>query len=136
VKILVLEDNAQRTKIFNRSLIGHEVVVTEFAEEAIKYLNESEWDVLFLDHDLGGKVFVKTVENTGYQVACWLEENPSRKPKTIFLHSLNPDGRKRMKQAIPDAIEAAFGWMVADRLVFADQDGISELLSPFQGKIL
>lgn len=117
MRILILEDNKERCKIFRKELVGHEYFITEFASEAIEKLTESEWDYLFLDHDLGGEVFVTKTENTGYQVALWLEEHKERHPKTIYLHSMNSNGRARMKQALPDSIEAIFGMQPVSSLI-------------------
>lgn len=40
-------------------------------------------------------------EETGYTVACWLEEHPEFWPiGGVKVHSANPAGRKRMQQVI------------------------------------
>lgn len=115
--ILVLEDNEERTKVFKRELIGHEAVFCVSASEAIKELEDRCFDAVFLDHDLGGKVFVEETENTGYEVCLWLEKNTGKKPKIIIIHSLNPSGVKRMLQAVPDALEIPFAWARAADLL-------------------
>ena len=51
------------------------------------------WDKLYLDHDLGE-------DGTGYDVICWLEENPSFMPKEVICVSANPPGRSRINQVI------------------------------------
>lgn len=132
MKILILEDDKERLASFRRELIGHEVFYTDMADTAIKQLEENEWDFLFLDHDLGGEVFVTRIKNTGYEVAIWLEEHPERKPSTIYLHSLNPNGRMRMKQAIPEAIDATFAWRIASKLV---EVGGSNLANYLEGSL-
>jgi len=68
------------------------------------------YDILSIDHDLGGKTYVESGEGTGYEVAEWLYENPDRKPKEIYLHSLNSAGRKNMKNVLPESVEAPFAW--------------------------
>jgi hypothetical protein len=40
--------------------------------EGIQALREGPWDLLFLDHDLGDP----NPRHTGYDILCWLEENP------------------------------------------------------------
>lgn len=111
MKILILEDDAERCKHFSRALIGHEVDITEFSKEAIKLLSNKNYDILFLDHDLGGKTYVDSGDGTGYEVAKWLSHNTGRKPKEIYLHSLNEWGRKNMKGVLPESIEAPFAWV-------------------------
>lgn len=61
--------------------------------EGIESLKEGGWDVLWLDHDLGE-------EKTGYDIMCFLEENPKYLPGKIVCVSANPVGRKRIEQVI------------------------------------
>ena len=124
MKVLILEDDENRLKIFRRQLIGFDLVCVDVAKDAIKWLSKEKFDYLFLDHDLGGKVFVSETENTGYEVCLWLEQNQDKKPAHIFLHSLNPNGRERMKQAVPEAIEAVFAWKIARELIAATESNL------------
>ncbi|MCK5020932.1 MAG: hypothetical protein KAS32_28215 [Candidatus Peribacteraceae bacterium] len=68
-------------------------------EDGIEALRKEEWDILYLDHDLGcfddnGR------EYTGYDILCWLESNQQYLPKRIELLTSNPVGRKRMNVVI------------------------------------
>lgn len=113
IRILILEDDIERVKLFRQNFTGCEFIFTDKVPECIKYLNENKFDYLFLDHDLGGKVFVPSdgEELTGYHVAKHLEENPSCKPvKTIFIHSFNSVGAKKMKEALPNAVLVPGVW--------------------------
>jgi hypothetical protein len=96
--------------MFRANLIGHNVKCVETVREVCTYLEAEDWDALFLDHDLGGEIMCASGENTGYEVACWLAAHSDRKPKYIFLHSLNPTGRKNMKFVLPEAVEYPFAW--------------------------
>ena len=111
MRVLILEDNENRCVKFREALMGHDLDITEFSKEAIQLLKENEYDILFLDHDLGGQVYVESGEETGFEVAEWLSQNTDRKPKEIYLHSLNEWGRKNMKNVLPDSVEAPFAWM-------------------------
>lgn len=73
------------------------------AEEAIKILEESDhFDVIFLDHDLGGRIFVDSSEdNTGYQVAKFIKQKGITYNQLI-IHSQNPQGANNMKNILPD----------------------------------
>jgi CheY-like chemotaxis protein len=110
--ILILEDDPSRMLAFERKLEGHNMVHARAAEEAIALLEEYEWDIVFLDHDLGGEIMVDHYvnRNTGYTVAKWLEENPDQKPATVIIHSFNPDGANSMAKAIPGAIRIPGAW--------------------------
>lgn len=56
-----------------------------------------------LDHDLGDPL-----NGTGYDVACWLEEQYQsdrfREPITLLCHSANPSGRDRIEAALKRCI--------------------------------
>lgn len=55
-------------------------------------------DVLYLDHDLGD--FKDGREYTGYDVICWLEQNPQYLPGQIVVVSRNPVGVERINSVI------------------------------------
>lgn len=117
MRILILEDDASRTKLFQRALIGHDVCFVMMAWEAIQRLQEmGPWDALFLDHDLGGQAYVPSGPGTGYEVACWLEAHPERQPRRILVHSLNDPGRKKIVAALPGAVECPGVWIDSDQL--------------------
>jgi CheY-like chemotaxis protein len=121
MRILILEDDRDRTVLFRRNLIGHDVRIVATATEAIRLLETEIWDALFLDHDLGGSAYVPSGPGTGYEVACWLEEHVDRRPARIRVHSFNDPGRKKIMAALPGAEECPGCWVSAVEL--------SELLS-------
>lgn len=108
-RILILEDDPARHVAFRGRL--HEPTIVTTVAECLLLLEAQEWDELYLDHDLGGEVYVPSGPGTGYEVACWLEANPSRQPRRIVLHSLNPVGRARMKAALPNAYDRPGAWL-------------------------
>jgi len=111
MKILILEDSPERHKAFLRWLIGHVVKITENAKDAIELLRAEDWDILFLDHDLGGEEMVVSGNGTGFEVAKWLAENPDNHPSKIVIHSYNPAGAMNMKSVLPTATLAPGCWI-------------------------
>jgi CheY-like chemotaxis protein len=109
-RILVLEDDPQRIRKFRENFVGNYTLIVTTAAEAIVSLKTQEWDWLFLDHDLGGKTMVESGPGTGYEVACFLEEHPDRKPPHIAVHSFNPTGTDRIMAALPDAVRFPSAW--------------------------
>jgi len=109
-RILVLEDDLQRITKFKQNFIGSHTLIVVTAQEAIVALSSQEWDWLFLDHDLGGKIMVESGSGTGYEVACFLEGNPDKKPGVIFVHSFNPSGTDRIVAALPEVIRLPSAW--------------------------
>jgi len=60
--------------------------------DGINALKEGSWDLLLLDHDLGDP----DPRHTGYDILCWLEENPQLLPGEIQLVTMNVVGREKM----------------------------------------
>lgn len=110
MKILVLEDNEERITQFKRNLAGNLLVIVDNADEAIDLLMHTKWDVVMLDHDLGGKEMVSSGPGTGYQVAVFLEQNPEFRPPNIIVHSMNPVGAKNILAAIDGARYCMGAW--------------------------
>ena len=97
MKVFILEDDPLRIKWFKRKFIGTEIEYTDNVKDAKKILENENFDTLFLDHDLGGQVFVSCEEeNTGSGLANWIV-NTNRKYETIVIHSMNPIGSHNMK---------------------------------------
>jgi CheY-like chemotaxis protein len=111
MRILILEDSPERQRKMRQRLIGHVVEIAETAQAAIDRLRDERWDVLCLDHDLGGQQMVESGPGTGYEVAKWLEGNKDRIPERIVLHSYNEPGRANMLACLPGAVEMP-GWWI------------------------
>ena len=105
MKILILDDDKNRLRIFQRNLIGAVVTCVEHASDCIRELEtEGPFDYLFLDHDLDGRTYVPSGPGTGYEVALWLKNNPDKKPSKIILHTCNDQGALRMLEELPEAV--------------------------------
>ncbi len=100
MKILFLDDNKNRTETFLRNVAINSnedrVYATKTAEGCISMLQSENWDMLFLDHDLGDEVFVDSNrKDCGMEVVRWLEKNKKEFCR-IFVHTANDPARKRM----------------------------------------
>jgi hypothetical protein len=105
MRILILDDDLKRHTAFARNLIGHEVVHAETVTTTIHHLNKGEvFDAVFLDHDLGGEVYVESGGDkpTGYDVATWLLFNSERCPNIVIIHSFNKTGALKMKALLDE----------------------------------
>lgn len=136
-RVLFLDDSPERQKTM-RLYLGPDRAFT--AQQAIDKLAESmtafkPYDVVFLDHDLGGKEHVDSdgPEETGYTVAKWIVENRPYIP-IIIVHSLNQPGATRIADCLIAAgylaLKVSYLTLKADpRLVLdtaVDSDPISD----------
>jgi hypothetical protein len=104
MKAFVLEDDGYRVNFFLDRFPKWDVTVTENAQSAIEYLEESTFGYLFLDHDLGKD------NGCGMDVAEYLANNPENKNNNaiIIIHSWNEPATKRMMAALPQAVHIPF----------------------------
>ncbi len=67
--------------------------------EAIEYLSTFDYDVIYLDHDLGDYSGEEGRERTGYDIVMWLVERKNAglyvPPEYEFL-TANPIGKRNM----------------------------------------
>lgn len=112
MNVLILEDDLLRVKQFERNWSQHTLTFTDKVDECITLLKNNKYDIVSLDHDLGGQQMISSwgPEETGYLVAAFLEHNPMYQPTHIFLHSANPVGVANMQKALPRAHVTPVSW--------------------------
>lgn len=126
IRIFVLEDDFQRIVRFKPAMIGLDYTVAMDIDEAIAKF-DPPYDYIFLDHDLGGKVFVKSSDrNTGAEFVR--QKGTLFAPATVVLHSMNPNGRQAMKDILTrdngytfPVIESPFGPQIVQFLEGLDR---------------
>jgi len=100
--ILVLEDDKTRQKFFRSKIPSCEM--SSNATNCIKTIQnyDDTIGVLFLDHDLGGEMYVNSGrEDCGMEVVRWICKN--QPPiKQIIIHSHNPIAAKEMMLKLQD----------------------------------
>lgn len=114
MRIFIVEDNNERIETFKEMFADipeAELFITTTASEAKKVLEENKdlaWDMLFLDHDLGGRVYVESADqNTGYQVAKFIKDNDIKYYNAV-THSLNPMGAANIQGILKDCNHIPF----------------------------
>jgi hypothetical protein len=100
-----------RHKVFKSKFPESDITFVETAQEAIDILSKDlDWDLISLDHDLGGRIFVDSNDsNTGYQVAKFLVDKEIK--GKIIIHSCNRNGAMNMKSLLPDALYKPLFWV-------------------------
>ena len=109
MNVFILEDDPTNVRIpfFKLRLNRHKLYIAKDAYEGInllqKMLDENvPIDYIFLDHDLGGRVFVNSNdENCGVRVAEFIKEKGIK--SNIVLHTENVVGAYNMKAILPEA---------------------------------
>ena len=92
--LLFLDDDQERARTF-KSAHPYAVLV-ETADECTAQLIAQDWDMVCLDHDLGGEIFVDiALANSGSGVVRWIEINKP-KVKQFVVHSFNPGASHQM----------------------------------------
>lgn len=112
MRILFLDDSVDRQRLF---LSRHpQAVQTWTAAETIRHLTpEHPWDLVCLDHDLGGEIMVSSDrEDTGAAVVRHMVQQPLP-VALVLVHSFNEVAAARMvsdlKRAGYDAAYTPFG---------------------------
>jgi hypothetical protein len=109
MRIFVLDDMQERHDSCHKKFPEAEITSIFDAVGAIAHLEShlDEYDLICLDHDLGGQIFVDmNEENTGSTVAKFLSDKMIKCP--IVIHSLNFWGAQNMLHYLPKAIYIPF----------------------------
>lgn len=109
MRIFILEDNPYRMVKFRQELIGHEIHHAETVDEGVALLSVNKYDVLLLDHDLGGDEMVDShAVNTGYQLAKFVASLEQNTPTLCIIHSCNPAVADNIQKVLPHAVKIPF----------------------------
>ncbi|MBS1722745.1 MAG: hypothetical protein JSS66_07020 [Armatimonadetes bacterium] len=121
MRILFLDDQESRYKVFKQLCIGKSVQHIDWAEDtaqAIAMLADNpRYDLVCIDHDLGEehyKAYHQEQYNgeinygdtpTGYDFALHIamELEPEKQPRFAAVHSFNENGSKRIVAALSEA---------------------------------
>jgi CheY-like chemotaxis protein len=116
-RVFVLEDNPVRIEIIKENWFQFaEFDIATSFKEAVELFSDN-YDLLMLDHDLGGKIFVSSKdEDTGANFLRWFVANKF-KDCDIIIHSHNPVGSKNMEEILTrngyyKAIRIPFGNLI------------------------
>lgn len=103
--VFVLEDNENRIDFFMKTFKDCNLFVTKDVKVAKKALNDTKFDILFLDHDLEEINELKDERlsrrvDDGLMVAEMIRETINELTPCI-IHSMNPTGSANMLKAHP-----------------------------------
>lgn len=98
MKILIVEDSLERIEWFERILSNHTLFISTNAITAKSYLLNEDFDLIFLDHDLGEHT------QTGLDVAQYLCSQSYLYKPNIIVHSMNYDGAKQIESLLSNHV--------------------------------
>ena len=113
MKILFLDDDPVRHHQFRAALNGVPVDLRAVARavEAIAALEQEQFDIIFLDHDLGWQHHVSSGPGTGCEVAQRLMATANREARLV-VHSQNEDGTREMLRVLGSALWIPFPQLI------------------------
>jgi CheY-like chemotaxis protein len=104
MKIFVLEDDPIRIEWFKKRFIGHEVTYVDSCTQVDQF--QGPYDLICLDHDLGGRQ-LEDHEDNGLAFVRLINDRIER--ANVIIHSFSPWGAMNMKGVCEKAFIAPFG---------------------------
>lgn len=92
MKIFILEDDSERMVYFRERLLKHSITHVESCAEVAKFC--PPYNVIFLDHDLGGRQ-MESHEDDGLQFVRLVKDRMNT-DAVVVVHSYNAGGAERM----------------------------------------
>lgn len=100
MRLLMLDDDGNRMATFCEMFRHHTLVMVNTAPMAMAMLEMLHFDVVFLDHDLGGEGVVSRARvGSGQDVAEALPGGRNARA-AVVIHSWNPEGADAMKDEL------------------------------------
>ena len=105
INVFLLDDDRRRHRWFENRFSGDVLDIAETVDDAKTLLAESNYDAIFLDHDLLPHHYETNdhddYANTGYAIAEWLNERVElQRAATIIVHTRNADAAIPMVQKL------------------------------------
>ena len=98
MKILMLEDNMGRVEVLRK--FYPDLVHVSNVDDFVSQFNQGGWYIIFMDHDLDGRVYVPITDgNCGSEAIRRIDGFPNS-TALFVLHSHNHDGVKNMEHAL------------------------------------
>lgn len=114
MNILILEDDQSRIDVFRNKLTSPNthLYITENIDEALDWFKNIKFDVFFLDHDLGGNIYVDPEKeyhcgtnfvNKFIELVSAGESLPT--PAQIYIHTLNKYRGEFMMESLKQCLK-------------------------------
>lgn len=114
MKIFILEDDPGRMGWFRFRLYLHDITHAESCTEIARFM--PPYDLVFLDHDLGGRQ-LEDHEDNGCTFAKMIAGHVD--PKTVIIHSYSFDGARNIQSVLGGGWIAPFRGPTFNQLINA-----------------
>jgi len=95
--IFVLEDSPERIKWFQKTFGDCNLTFTDDVKTACEELRTRDYDLIFLDRDLG-----HPRGESGEDVAWVMKEEKLAQNATVVVHTVNPRGQRVIKRYLEE----------------------------------
>lgn len=106
VKILFLDDRSKRIHSALDKFKVYDLTIVTNVTECLRFLSNEEWDIVYLDHDLGGHEFMDTNSHEcGMEILRYIDRTgwPVDKKKPRFvIHSSNSFAAMAMEEYLKE----------------------------------
>lgn len=102
-RVFVLEDDPIRIDSFQKACVQHELTLTDHltGPNGACALYQPPYDIICLDHDLGGRQMVDSdEEETGAAFVRWMPVASEDYQPSIIIHSFNTVGQVNMARIL------------------------------------
>lgn len=119
--IFVLEDNIERINWFKKEFSDCDITITTEADDGVEKVKKERYDLMFLDFDLGGMIFVSPSNpNTGLAVARTIPYTVN-KHTPVIIHSWNAVGTYHIKKVLSHGVSIPFGQFTRKDIKFKEE---------------
>lgn len=103
-RILFLDDRSKRIHSALKRFSHDDLTIVATVVECLRFISNEDWDVIYLDHDLGGGEFCDPKSTTcGMEVIRYIEKTewpPEKKRPAFVIHSSNSLAATKMEKAL------------------------------------
>ena len=121
MRVLLLEDDYNRVEMFQKRIkelnerntysVPSELVHAETVDKFIEEFQKSVFDLILLDHDLGGEIYVDIKrDDTGSGAARWIQKTYGDIHPVVITHTLNQAGADNILSIINGSFHVPFLW--------------------------
>lgn len=116
MKIFILEDDPIRLLYFREQFIRHDLTITDTITRFDLF--QPPYDVIFMDHDLGGRQ-LQDHEDNGAAFAKLMVKHEAwvLQDLPIIIHSYNAHGAMNIQAEIPNSVYCPFRGPAFTRIV-------------------